>query len=135
MDKRLKYKYDDLYELDYSTDEDIKEAILNTAVSAGIYAILRNDDNVIKGIKDRQLSKGVFSNIDKEYLIGVIRRNPKNYASVATLIRTMYPIAKNFIDENNGDEVLSNLFGFDVTEIRTNITAKEVFGKTNQKKM
>ena len=134
IEKRSKYQYDDLYELNYSTDEDIKYAILNTAVSAGVNAMMRRNSASIEGIKQRQLSKGVFSNIDKQYLIDLINSNPESFKSIQRLSMVFYPIAKKFIDNNNGDEVLSYLFGFDVEACRTNITAQDVFGKKKRKK-
>lgn len=135
LDKKSKYEYDDLYELDYSTDEGIKHAIINTAVSVGINGIMKGNTSAIEGIRKRQLSKGIFSNIDKEYLINIIRNHPGNFKSIERLAMTFYPIAKQFIDDTNGDEVLSNLFGFDVTEYRTNITGEDIFGKKKDNKV
>ena len=135
LDKKSKYHYDDLYELDYSTDDGIKRAIINTAVSVGINEMMKDNSSSIEGIKQRQLSKGVFSDMDKKYLIDIISSHPGNFKSIEKLAMTFYPIAKQFIDDNNGDEVLNNLFGFDVTECRTNITGEDVFGKKDKQKL
>ena len=118
-----------------STDDGIKRAIINTAVSVGINEMMKDNSSSIEGIKQRQLSKGVFSDMDKKYLIDIISSHPGNFKSIEKLAMTFYPIAKQFIDDNNGDEVLNNLFGFDVTECRTNITGEDVFGKKDKQKL
>ena len=127
LDKRMKYKYDDLFELKYSTDEELRETMENVAVSIGINAILKLNDNITEGIKERQLEKGVFSDIDKKYLIDLIRENPGNKKSIEDLVNRAFPTAKLLINETNGNEVLSNLYSVDVEEHVTNITAKEIF--------
>ena len=42
-------------------------------------------------------------------------------------------MAKKLIDENNGNEILSNLYGINVENYITNITAKEVFDLNKDK--
>ena len=133
LDKRMKYQYDEVFELKYSTDEEIRETMENVAVSVGINAILRIDDAITKGIKERQLKKGVFADIDKKYLIDLIRENPGNKRSIEQLVNRAFPTAKKFISENNGNEILSNLYGINVEEYITNITAKEVFDLNKDK--
>ena len=133
LDKRMKYQYDDLFELKYSTDEEIKETMANVALSVGINAILKIDDAITKGIKERQLSKGVFADVDKKYLINLIRENPGNRKSIEELVNKVFPMVKNFIDENNGNEILSNFYFVNVEDHVTNITAKEVFNLKKDK--
>ena len=126
--KRMKYSYDDLFELKYSTEEEIKETMENVAVSIGINAILKIDSSITEGIIDRQLSKGVFSDIDKKYLIDLIREDLNNKKVIENLVNRSFPIAKMCINDNNGNEVLSNLYGINIEDNITNITAKEIFG-------
>lgn len=137
LDKRMKYQYDDLFELKYSTDEEIKETMANIALGVGINDILRINDSIVYGIKSRQLSKGVFADIDKKYLINLIRENPENRKSIENLVNRAFSTAKMFINETNGNEVLSNLYCINVEDHITNITAHEVFnlekGKTKDK--
>ena len=133
LDKRMKYQYDEVFELKYSTDEEIRETMENVAVSVGINAILRIDGTITKGIKERQLGKGVFADIDKKYLIDLIRENPDNKRSIEELVNRSFPIAKTFINDSNGNEVLSNLYSINVEDHITNITAKEVFDLNKDK--
>ena len=53
LDKKMKYQYDELFELKYSTDEEIKETMANVAVSMGINSILKINDYKITSIKER----------------------------------------------------------------------------------
>ena len=133
LDKRLKYKYDDLFEIKYSTDEELKDTIANIIVSFGIHSILKIDNNEIKGIKDRQLEKGVFSDIDKKFFIDLLTSDPKNLEVSSRAIEGYYKTAKLLINDDNGEEVLNMLFGCDVENYRINITANEVFGKEKNK--
>ena len=127
LEKRMKYKYDELFELKYSTDEEIIETMRNIALSIGINAILKSQDDSLKGIKERQLSKGVFADVDKNYLINLIRQNPNNQKSIENLVNRSFPIARILINESNGNEVLSNLYSINVEDYVINISAKEVF--------
>lgn len=114
LDKKSKYTYDELFEIKYSTDEELKETIANIIVSMGIHSILKIDSNEIKGIKDRQLEKGVFSDIDKKFFIDLLTSDPKNLEVSARAIEGYYKTAKPLINDDNGEEVLNMLFGVDI---------------------
>ena len=133
LDKRSKYEYDELYEIKYFTDEELKETLANIIISMGINSILKMDDNIIRGIKERQLSKGVFTTMDKKYLIDILTSNPKKLQPVDMVVEGFYKAAKKAMIQDSDIEAFNYLFGIDVNENRTNITAREVFEETKKK--
>lgn len=99
----------------------------------GIHSILKMDNNEIKGIKDRQLEKGIFSDIDKKYFIDLLSSDPKNLEVASRAVEGYYKTVKLLINDDNGEELLNMLFGVDIEDYRINITANEVFGKEKNK--
>ena len=134
LDKMSKYIYDDLYEIKYSTDEDLKETIANITLGIMINYLLKKDSSYIKGIKERQLKKGVFSNLDKDYLIGVINREPTSKNVIDFSVNNLYPVAKIFKSTTSGIDIFNNTFKTDISEYITNITVSETFGLNNKEK-
>ena len=134
LDKMSKYEYDDLYEIKCSTDDEIKETIANITLGIMIDHLLKKDNNYNIGIKQRQLKKGVFSNLDKDYIISVINREPTSKKVIDFSVNNLYPIAKMYKETESGIDIFNSTFKTDVNIYITNITVKETFNLKSKEK-
>lgn len=130
LDNKMMYTYDDYVEIKLDTDEHIKEAIMNGLMMETLSTFIKNRidkdtyDNMIK----RQLKPGMFANVDKNYLIKMLREAPEVGCVIIDTTNGIFPAVKKDVENGNGLGLLNKGLSGKVEDTKINISFKDVYG-------
>ena len=130
LDNKMMYTYDDYVEIKLDTDDHIKEAIMNGLMMETLFTFIKNRidkdtyDNMIK----RQLKPGMFANVDKDYLINMLRDVPEVGEVIIETANRLFNDIKVDVENGNGLGLLNNGLSGEVESTKINISFADVYG-------
>ena len=130
LDNKMMYTYDDYVEIKLDTDDHIKEAIMNGLMMETLFTFIKNRidkdtyDNMIK----RQLKPGMFANVDKDYLINMLRDVPEVGEVIVETTNRLFNDIKADVENGNGLALLNNGLSGEVEDTKINISFADVYG-------